>query len=74
MSVFARLLMWKNIWVRLLLLSKSKSYLIVRSLRILPSVVCLRGRFVVLVLLMKNAQKRICIFSINLLIPMIVVL
>lgn len=32
------------------------------------------GRFVVLVLLMKNAQKRICIFSINLLIPMIVVL
>ena len=47
MFVFARLLMWKNIWVRLLLLSKSKSYLRVRSLRILPSVVCLRGRFVV---------------------------
>lgn len=45
-----------------------------RSLRILQSVVCLRGRFVVLVLLMKNAQKRICIFSISLLIPMIVVL
>ena len=44
------------------MLSKLKSCLKVRNLRILLSEVCLKVLFVVLVLLMKSAQKKIYIY------------